>query len=214
MIPFVHPHPRSKPGDGPVSRHLNRWLSAPVTWLALRTSLTPNQVSISIALLAIPMVILGLRGQIVAAAGLLQLASVLDEVDGEIARAKQQQSQFGALLDTVVDYSLDAVGLVSIGLALLYQGEVPAAGVISIVGGSIGVRLVDQYVVKMIPDPSAHMLRDTRDTVNLAMLVAALLTWPFGPWVMIGALSFINLWRVDNTVYRLWRFRSRERSRQ
>ena len=214
MVPFFHAHPGSKPGDGPVSRHINRWLAAPVTWLVLRTDLTPNQVSISIGLLAIPMVIAGLLGHIVAAAGLLQAAAILDEVDGEIARAKNQQSQFGALLDTVLDYSLDAVGLVAIGLALLSKGEVSTTVVVAIVGGSVGVRLIDQYVVKMVPDRSAHLFGNTRDTVTLVMLIAALLTWPLGPWMMIGTLAFINLWRIDNTIYRLGRFRNLEGSRQ
>lgn len=214
MIPFFHVHPRSKPSDGPVSRHINRWLAAPVTWLVLRTNLTPNQISVCIGSLAVPMVVVGLLGHIVAAAGLLQAASILDEVDGEIARAKNQESRFGALLDTVLDYGLDAVGLVSIGLALLFQSEVSATVVVATVGVSVGVRLIDQYVVKMVPDPSAHLLRDTRDTVNLAILIAALLTWPLGPWIMIGTLAFINLWRIDNTLYRLGRFRNLERSRQ
>ena len=214
MIPFFHAHPRSKPGDGPVSRHINRWLAAPVTWLVLRTNLTPNQVSIGIGSLAVPMVIAGLLGHIVAAAVLLQAATILDEVDGEIARAKNQQSQFGALLDTVLDYSLDAVGLVAIGLAILSKSEVSATVVVAVVGGSVGVRLIDQYVVKTVPDPSPHLLRDTRDTVNLAILIAALLTWPLGSWIMIGTLAFINLWRIDNTLYRLGRFRNLERSRQ
>ena len=211
-LPFVSSYPRSKPQDGIVSRHLNRWLAAPITALALRTGATPNQVSLAIALLAIPMIVAGLLGHVVAAAALLQLASILDSVDGEIAREKRLASQFGALLDAVLDYFLDATGVVAIGLAIVVGGGIPVSVVMVVAGSSVAVRLISQYVVKTVPEGRAHLVGDTRDVVTLFMFIAALCTVPPGPWVMVGTLALITLWRADNAAYRMISFRNRERN--
>lgn len=94
--------------DGVVSRNLNRRISRPITRVLAPTGITPNQVtflSFLIALLASAAFVLGhnILGGVLA-----QFSSIVDGVDGEIARLKRQASPFGALYDAVLDRYADA----------------------------------------------------------------------------------------------------------
>jgi CDP-L-myo-inositol myo-inositolphosphotransferase len=139
-IPLIDPHPRSKPGDGFVSRHFNRWVSSPISELLLRTRVSPNQVSLIIASLAIPMIVVGAYGRLLMVAVLWQLISALDGINGEIARAKGLSTRFGALLDTTLDYTIDSIGALSIGIAILVRPNVPSPVILSIVVVAITAR--------------------------------------------------------------------------
>ena len=94
--------------DGLVSRHLNRKISRPITRLLAPTGMTPNQVTFIgflIALLASAAFALGAN---VLGGLLAQLSSIIDGVDGEIARLKGLASPFGAFYDAVLDRYADA----------------------------------------------------------------------------------------------------------
>lgn len=87
------------------------WVSRPpaavLVWMLRGTPITPNQVSflaIAIAALSCAAMIAwrSYTGLLVAAAG-LQLAYVVDCVDGQLARTKGQSSPAGALLDFMLD---------------------------------------------------------------------------------------------------------------
>jgi hypothetical protein len=87
------------------------WVSRPpaavLVWMLRGTPVTPNQVSfLAIAIAAASCAVLvGWRDHLgLIAAGLgLQLAYVVDCVDGQLARWKQQSSPVGALLDFMLD---------------------------------------------------------------------------------------------------------------
>lgn len=95
--------------DGIVSRYLNRPLSRPVARALSGTRVTPNAVTLFTLLLAVAtggMVAAGWN--IVGGIG-IQAVSVIDGVDGELARIKRLTSRFGAVLDAVTDRYADAV---------------------------------------------------------------------------------------------------------
>ena len=167
--------------------------------------------TVGISLLAVPMLVAGAFGQLLVAAALLQLASVLDGLDGELARRSRRESPLGAHLDTVSDYFLDAAGVIAIGMALLANGSVAPSVVLGVVGATIAARLVSQYTKKMIPDSQGRWFRDSRDVVTLAILASALLYGLLGPWVVLGTLAGISLWRLDSTLFRLLALGRRER---
>ena len=92
--------------DGWVSRHLNRPLSRSVftpllLWAAPR--ITPNQVSVLSFGVATAASLCFFLGQPLAGGVTIQLASVLDGSDGEIARLKKLESPFGGFLDALLD---------------------------------------------------------------------------------------------------------------
>ena len=89
---------------------LNRLLSKPLTFLLLKTPLTPNQVtllSLFFGVLAGCLFSIGNFKFEITAALAYQLAVILDNCDGEIARAKNQKSAIGAWLDIGSDFLVD-----------------------------------------------------------------------------------------------------------
>ena len=104
-----------KPHDGVIARTINRRLSLGLftPLLLLSRGISANQVTVLSFLVAA-----AASGFFFAALPLLggvavQLASVLDGSDGEIARLKKQESDFGRFFDAVVDRYADAIILFS-----------------------------------------------------------------------------------------------------
>lgn len=96
-----------KPLDGWVSRHFNRPVSQAVSKAICNTAWTPNQISIPVFLVGMAATAVWFtdnRIWIIVGGILFHLASVLDGVDGEIARVKFQHSKVGALMDSIMDH--------------------------------------------------------------------------------------------------------------
>ncbi|MBC8461876.1 MAG: CDP-alcohol phosphatidyltransferase family protein [Deltaproteobacteria bacterium] len=205
---FFLSHPLSKPQDGPVSRYFNRWFSGFVSRLLIKTNATPNQVSAIILLLSGPMLIAGLYGQIAIAGIILQIASILDGVDGEIARTKCISSKFGGLLDTVSDYWIDSIGILSLGLAIAEKSMLSESIILLLVALTVTTRLISQFVVKSIPGAKPHLFRDTRDVVTFLIFIGAILTEVLNtPLYLLIILLTVNVWRLDNMIYQMLIFR-------
>ena len=143
--------------DGPVSRHINRFFSLKVTRLLAPYPITPNQVSVVGTVLgllgAAGFFAVGLVGAgspaltwlLAALAGLLvQFSSILDGVDGEIARLKHQVSPYGAYFEYMLDRYVD--GLVLIGI--VYSSYV--------LSGSFSIILVGLVALIGMPLSSVH----------------------------------------------------------
>ncbi len=98
-----------KPGyDGLVSRYLNRKISRPITRLLAPTGVTPNQVTSVSFLIALLAAVAFAWGSNILGGFLAQCSSIVDGVDGEIARLKGLTSPFGAFYDAVLDRYADA----------------------------------------------------------------------------------------------------------
>jgi phosphatidylglycerophosphate synthase len=104
----------------------NRKIAAKLSAFLVRTPLTPNHVttlSMGAGLWAGYILSHGTRGSMVLGAVFLQLAFILDNCDGDIARAKGLQSRFGMWYDFTADLIVDlalwsglALGAVSLGV--------------------------------------------------------------------------------------------------
>jgi len=127
---------------------LNRVLSKPLTSMLLCTPLTPNQIttlSLGLGLGAGYLFSQGGYGAAVAAASLYQLAVVLDNCDGEIARAKNMKSRFGGWYDIVTDLitDLSLFGGVALGaLRAQTEGPVILFAVLALSGAMVHILLV------------------------------------------------------------------------
>jgi len=141
-----------KPGDGLVSRRLNRSVSQRITWLLLRIpGARPIQVTIFNAVLAlviVPVLLLGGEAGLVLGGILFHTASILDGVDGEMARATFRASPAGAALDSAVDIATNLlfVGALTVNLALRDGDAIGWIGAwavtLSVVGGMLIARRV------------------------------------------------------------------------
>ena len=109
-----------KPTDGWVSVHINRKLSLAVTRRIVGTGVTPNAVTLvanGIGFLGVWLVFRSTWVGLLAGALLVQLQSVLDGVDGEIARLRFLSSRLGEWLDNVLDDFVNIGFGVALGFA-------------------------------------------------------------------------------------------------
>ena len=89
--------------DGIVSRYLNRRFSRPIARLVAKTPVTPNQVSFVSFLIALASMGLFLGGYNLWAGLAAQFSSIVDGVDGDVARLKDMATRFGGFFDAVLD---------------------------------------------------------------------------------------------------------------
>ncbi|HYI65064.1 MAG TPA: CDP-alcohol phosphatidyltransferase family protein [Allosphingosinicella sp.] len=111
-----------KPGDGIVSRWLNRPVSQRITWLVLHIpGARPGHATAATAVIALAMfaaMLLGGAAGLIAGGLLFQAASVVDGVDGEMARATFRASDAGAALDSGVDLATNLLFVLGLTVAL------------------------------------------------------------------------------------------------
>jgi phosphatidylglycerophosphate synthase len=151
---------------------------------------------------------------------------VLDCVDGEIARARFEQSAAGARLDVVGDYLVNLSVFVGLGIGLARQG-IPGSGLwaaVALVGG-VGAAMLATHVFFVRPalvrGGDLHWQGDTqslrgapltqviekvasRDYTYLLLLLAVIghLEWflyaaAVGSWLFVGGLVLYRLaWRA------------------
>jgi CDP-L-myo-inositol myo-inositolphosphotransferase len=101
--------------DGPVSRYLNRPLSRSIARVLAPTPVTPNAVSLASALIAAGAFAAFSTNLPILAGVLIHVSSVIDGVDGDLARLQGTASRFGAVFDATLDRYAD--GLILCGMA-------------------------------------------------------------------------------------------------
>ena len=184
-----------KTRDGPVSRHLNRPVSRWLTRYLVRTSVTPNQISLASWMLScIAAGLMALSGYPALAAGgaLAQLASIIDGCDGEIARLKRSQSEFGGWFDAVLDRHADAVllfGLMWHEFASTGTNLSIVLGFAAIVGSFLNSYTADKYDGLMAQRlRGASYFRLGRDVRVFIIFLGALLNLPL---VTLGVVALV-----------------------
>jgi len=185
----------SKTRDGPVSRHLNRPVSRWLSRYLVRTTVTPNQISLlSWMMSCVAAGLMAMNGYPALAAGgaLAQLASVIDGCDGEIARLKHSQSEFGGWFDAVLDRYADAVllfGLMWHEFAATGTHLSVMLGFAAIVGSFLNSYTADKYDGLMAQRvQGASYFRLGRDVRVFVIFLGALLNLPL---VTLGFVALV-----------------------
>lgn len=121
-----HLRSASRGGDGPFSTLLVRPISRRMTGLALTVNLSPNLITLISLVIGIGTAALIWTGHPVAwvlAAGTLQLALLVDCMDGEIARFTRRFSTLGAWLDGVGDRVKEYAVLAAVAAVAIRDGH-------------------------------------------------------------------------------------------
>ena len=92
-----------KTATGWIARKINGRVSLPLSKLLIRTPLTPNMISVLINLIGMLCGPLYALGHPVLGAVFMQIATVLDRCDGEVARIKLMETKKGQWVDTISD---------------------------------------------------------------------------------------------------------------
>ncbi len=187
---------RPKPTDGPVSRYINRRVSTAITRALLATGRPPSPdvvtvVTTAVALLAAYSVI-SVGG--VVAGIIIQLASIIDGVDGEIARATGRSSKAGAFLDSMMDRLADIAIITAIATRLLTLGCRPEITLYLLATTLSGDLLVSylhargEMLAGSHPSLIGHVRQMASRDVRLLILAVGVAAEPWLPAAIAGGL--------------------------
>ena len=190
--------------DGFISQFMNRPASRRLSVALSRTPLTPNHIT----LISFFMALLGAVGLAttdpwiwIAAGMLIQIASIVDGCDGEIARIKLLHSPQGAWLDTVLDrYSDLTIGLaVTFGASQLYDAlwVWPAgfAATASFLMASYVTKEFQSRVRRPYPKGLLNKLK-RRDLRIFVIAVGAVVGHPFVALLAVGLVTHLAVFLI------------------
>ena len=190
--------------DGFISEHLNRRLSRRLSVALSRTPLTPNHIT----LISFLMALLGAVGLAttdprfwIAAGILIQISSVVDGCDGEIARIKLLHSPQGAWLDTVLDRYADmAIGLgVTLAASQLHDAAwVWPAGFVATASFVMASYVTKEFQIQFQrPYPRNVFSKFSRRDLRIfAIAVGAVLGYPFVALLAVGLLTHLVVFQT------------------
>lgn len=223
----------NKSYEGPVDALINWRFSMRITrWFARGSmKVTPNHVTMTAILIGLVASAIATRGGyvMIAIAGLmLQGNSILDSVDGELARLRYQFSKLGQALDNMSDDIVDNVFIAAVGYALggtwMWLGLAAAGGRLFVVVtvyiavyrklGNADLMAyrwwfeADVATVDEQFDPKAisTWLRSfgRRDTYVFVWMLACVAAFPY--WVVVHGLVIaavnVSLFVAQSTVFR------------
>lgn len=191
------------PIDTPLDVLFHRRLSRPLSRLAVRRRLTPNQVTL--LSLAVGVAAAWCFGQANLALALLgfalyTIAVVLDHADGEIARLTLTESSFGAALDVAVDTVIHALLVLGMGGA----AQRVAGGGAALFGIAAALGVVASAMMTRAAPPAAGGLGAILNALSnrdgfYAMLVLfvtglALLPWALPAFMLAVAAGSHAFW--------------------
>ncbi|MBI5289150.1 MAG: CDP-alcohol phosphatidyltransferase family protein [Chloroflexi bacterium] len=192
--------------EGPVSRYLNRRFSVPIARALANTPLTPNQVSVIALALASGALWLLAVGRNIEAGVMIQASSVVDGVDGDLARAKGMASKFGGLFDAVLDRFADAA--IAGGMAwYALEHEGWSAALTLGFAATVGFLLVSYSRARLealdgVGAASEFVGLGSRDVRLLLLAIGAAAGQCWWALAAVGALSY------GTVAWRLLRFRN------
>ncbi len=204
-----------KERDGAVAK-VNRIVSCRVITpllLSVAPGLRPDTVTVLAAVVALSAAAAILAGWVLVAALAVQLASILDGADGEIARVAHRGSRFGAFLDPMLDRVVDGLLFSAAGLYLVTQtgGGVSAGmlGVLATVGHLLvsystsraALDLGHRYEGRLLASGRGRDLRLFILTAGLAG--SAVAAWPLP--VALGVVAALSWWIIAVRMVRSWR---------
>jgi len=160
----------------------------------------PDVVSLIALLLGVLAAWLLASGRGIAGGILVQFASILDGVDGEIARLQVRAGPGGALLDGVLDRLADAAIVCGLSLWALDSGSaagpVVALAVAATAGAMLSMATKDRMAALGIPPVPERMigyLLGGRDARLLIVMVGAVFGRPVPTLVVLSATAVVSL---------------------
>ncbi len=185
-----------KPTDGIVSRYINRPISLRISRILVNKDIKPNTISvISFVVSIISAVLLSIGSYFSTLLGgiLVQFSSILDGCDGEVARLKFEDNEYGAWFDATLDRYSDAIIVFGIILGLLnYHGNTAIwiYGYMAIVGTLITSYTATKYdtLLKLKKSTTWRFGRDIR---MLIIMIGAVLNEMYYLLIALALLTNI-----------------------
>jgi len=192
-------------GDGFVSRLLNRRISL---WLSERlvNVMTPNQATLMSFAVGVISALLNFVS--VPLAGVVyQISSILDGIDGEIARASMRTTRFGGWLDSVLDRYVDFLFLLCLAVVSGLDVLGWAIACTAMFGSFMVSYTTERYKGAFFSDfyeDFEFRFPGKRDERIFLTMLFCLIGWTFQLFLLLAVLT--NL-RVIATIYAVAKYR-------
>lgn len=197
--------------DSPViDRYVIRRISGFITGLIIKTPVTPNQVtiiSLVIGIIAAVFFFHGTHTSTIIAGVFYFISTVFDQCDGEVARSKQMESDFGRVFDIIVDSIVNAAIVIGITIAIYRtNGSILTiiAGLSAMMGIVLSLLLTTYFGSENKKDTGTKEILDklnNKDFFYIIMLVSIIfnqMIW----FLLIMAVGTNIYWIVHKIAHR------------
>ncbi len=182
-----------------------RGILAPVVRLAIALHLTPNTITVIGLLMTVAAAVLVAGGWLLVGAAVLTAGSLLDAVDGALARAQGGGTAFGSFLDSTLDRASEAILYVGIAVWFLGALEEPTLPVLAVFLALAGSFLVSYARARAEGIGLEASVGLAPRTERLVLVIAgiALAGLGYTP-ILIGTIVLIAVLTVATVVQRIW----------
>lgn len=182
-----------------------RGILSPIVRLAIALHLTPNTITVIGLLITIAASGLVATGWLVLGAAVLTAGSLLDAVDGALARAQGGGTAFGSFLDSTLDRVSEAILYVGIAAWFLTALDQPMLPVLAVFVALVGSFMVSYARARAEGIGLSASVGLAPRTERLVLVIAgiALAGLGFAP-VLIGILVLIAALTVATVIQRIW----------
>jgi CDP-diacylglycerol--glycerol-3-phosphate 3-phosphatidyltransferase len=187
------------------AKEAGRTLLNPAVRLAMALRLTPNAITVIGFLIVVGAAVLVGTANLVAGAVVLTAGSLLDAVDGALARATGAGSTFGSFLDSTLDRAAEAVlyaGIAAYFLGSATEPTVPVLLALLALAGSFMVSYTRARAEGIGLTASVGLApRMERLVLVVVGIALAGIGFEIG---LIGALTIVAALSVATTAQRIW----------
>jgi CDP-diacylglycerol--glycerol-3-phosphate 3-phosphatidyltransferase len=182
-----------------------RAVLAPVVRLAMAMHLTPNAITVIGFLVVVAAALLIGTGSLLAGAAVLTAGSLLDAVDGALARATGGSSAFGSFLDSTLDRAAEAVLFGAVAAYYLLSAADPAAPVLLALVALAGSFMVSYTRARAEGIGLTASVGLAPRLERLVLIVVGIGLAGIGFEIgLLAALGIIAILSVATTIQRIW----------
>lgn len=185
---------------------------APVVRLAVALHLTPNTITVIGLLITLVASVLVASGWLIVGAAILTAGSLLDAVDGALARATGGATQFGSFLDSTLDRAGEAILYIGIAVWLLRTQPDPVLPMLALMVALAGSFLVSYAHARAQGIGLAADIGLAPRTERLVLVIAGValagLGLVTGLYVILAILATLTVATVMQRIRHVWRLSS------
>lgn len=188
-----------------VRKKVAHYLTQPLVRLMARTAITPNALTWFGLVLFGGAAALIVTEHLLAAGFLVLVAGLFDLLDGALARATNQVTRFGAVLDSTVDRLTEAVLLLSI---LLLYGRAPSITGVLLVGLALTGSLLVSYIrarAEAIKVECEAGLFTRGERIIILALGLLLSQFSYALMIALGLIGLFSFFTVGQRLFHVWR---------
>jgi CDP-diacylglycerol--glycerol-3-phosphate 3-phosphatidyltransferase len=190
------------------AKEVGRGLLAPLVRFAHRLGITPNGVTVIGFFIVVVAAGLVAAGDLLPGAAVLVAGSLLDAVDGALARATGGTTTFGSFLDSTLDRAAEAILYIAIVAYFLGFNADPLGPVLLTLAALCGSFMVSYTRAKAEAIGVSASVGLAPRTERLVLIVAGIALAGIGIEIgLIGAIGIIAALAAATTVQRIWHVR-------